>query len=198
MPLSAYHAGQRAASAASLSGTLGDHVAIELLHLPTQTLGSARAGRILVRLKGHPDASIVVPGLWVGAAPARRQARLLMQEGINAVVDLRSECAGADDVWPPEVEVVRVGLEDHGSPTAEELRAAAQATSELMRRGRNVLVHCHAGLERGPTVACATLILQGWSLNDAYQRVVASRPEVLPTDGQLRALRDLAAGRRGR
>jgi protein-tyrosine phosphatase len=188
----AYHADQPAARTDSLSGTLGDHVAIEVLHLPTQTPGSEGAGPVPVRLRAHPDVGLVVPGLWVGAAPGRRQALLLAREGINAVVDLRSERAKADDVWPPEVELVHVGLEDHGSPTAEELRAAAQAVSALMHRGRNVLVHCRAGLERGPTVACATLILQGWPLNNAYRRVVESRPQALPTDGQLAALQTLA------
>jgi protein-tyrosine phosphatase len=129
----------------------------------------------------------------VGAAPGRRQARLLVGDGIDAVVDLRREQVRANDVWPPGVEVARVGLEDHGSPTAAELRAAANATSGLMRRGRTVLVHCRAGVERSPTVACAALVLHGWSLHDAYTRVLRSRPRASPTDGQLAALRELAA-----
>jgi protein-tyrosine phosphatase len=152
----------------------------------------AALGLVAVMVRTHVDAAPVVPGLWVGAAPDRRQARRLVRDGINAVVDLRSERNESDEVWPPEVEVVRVGLQDHGSPTVDELRAAAQAVSELMRRGREVFLHCHAGLERGPTVACATLILQGWPLNNAYRQVVESRPRALPTDGQLAALRELA------
>jgi protein-tyrosine phosphatase len=139
------------------------------------------------------DAVRVVPGLWLGAAPDRRQAQALTRDGIDAVVDLRTEVSETDEQWPPGVEVVRVGLEDHGSPTLEELRLAAQTTSDLMRRGREVLVHCHAGLERSPTVACATLILQGWPLNDAFRRVTEVRPRARPTDGQVAALRRLAA-----
>ena len=140
----------------------------------------------------HVDAAPVVPGLWVGAAPDLRQARRLVRDGVNAVVDLRSEGNVSENVWPSEVEVMRVGLQDHGSPTVDELRAAAQAVSGLMRRGREVLVHCHAGIERGPSVACATLVLQGWPLDEAFRRVTASRPRALPTDGQLAALRELA------
>jgi len=140
--------------------------------------------------RGRVDAARVVPGLWVGAAPSHRQAQQLVREGIDAVVDLRIE--GAEKVWPPGVELIRVGLQDHGSPTVDELRAAAQAVSDLMRRGREVLVHCHAGLERGPSVACAALVLQGWPLNEAFRRVAASRPRALPTEGQLAALRGLA------
>jgi len=138
------------------------------------------------------DAAPVVPGLWVGAAPDRRGARRLVRDGIDAVVDLRIERNESDEVWPSGVEVVRVGLQDHGSPTVDELRAAAQAVSGLMRHGHEVFLHCHAGLERSPTVACATLLLQGWPLKEAFRRVTESRPRALPTEGQLAALRALA------
>ncbi len=138
------------------------------------------------------DAAEVVPGLWVGAAPDRRQARQLAKEGIDAVVDLRREGGEPESAWPDGVDVTLVGLDDHGSPTTEELGAAAQTVVELMRRGRRVLVHCRAGLERAPTVACATLVLQKWPLDQAYRRIVESRPEARPTEGQLAALRALA------
>jgi protein-tyrosine phosphatase len=153
---------------------------------------TADLGLVALMVGTHVDAAPVVPGLWVGAAPDRRQARRLVRDGIDAVVDLRSERNESDKVWPSGVEVVRVGLQDHGSPTIDELRAAAQTVSELMRRGREVFLHCHAGLERSPTVACATLLLQGWPLPEAFRRVMESRPRALPTEGQLAALRALA------
>ena len=56
-----------------------------------------------------------------------------------------------------------------------------------------VLVHCHAGVERTPMVVCAALLVMGWTLTDAYQRVVEVRPESAPTDGQLATLRAFAA-----
>jgi protein-tyrosine phosphatase len=65
--------------------------------------------------------------------------------------------------------------------------------SSLVKQGHEVLVHCHAGVERTPTVVCAALVMMGWSLTDAYQRVVEVRPEAAPTDGQLSTLRALAA-----
>jgi protein-tyrosine phosphatase len=153
---------------------------------------TADLGVVPLMVGTHVDADSVVPGLWVGAAPDRRQARRLVRDGIDAVVDLRSERSELGDVWPPQVEVVRVGLQDHGSPTVDELREAAQAVSGLMRRGREVFLHCHAGFERSPTVACATLLLQGWPLPEAFRRVMESRPRALPTEGQLAALRLLA------
>jgi protein-tyrosine phosphatase len=95
--------------------------------------------------------------------------------------------------WPPQVLVRHIPLEDHGTPTIEELRDAAVTVSSLVREGHDVLVHCHAGVERTPMVVCAALVMMGWSLTDAYQRVVEVRPEAAPTDGQLATLRAFAA-----
>ena len=42
-------------------------------------------------------------------------------------------------------------------------------------------------------VVCAALVMMGWSLTDAYQRVLEVQPEAAPTDGQLGILRVFAA-----
>lgn len=138
------------------------------------------------------DAVEIVPGLWLGSAPSSRQARDLSKRGIDAVVDLRAERDPDAVVWPPEVDVNFAQLHDHGTPSVRQLEDAAATVAGLMGQGHTVLVHCHAGLERAPTVACAALVLQGWSLEAAYQRVIETRPRALPTDGQLAALRMLA------
>jgi protein-tyrosine phosphatase len=109
------------------------------------------------------------------------------------VVDLRAERdPGRATAWPDGVAVLVVPLEDHGAPSADELHFAGSIVAGLMGDGGTVLVHCHAGVERAPTVACAALVLQGWPLEEAYQRVVQARPSALPTDGQLAALTALA------
>ena len=139
------------------------------------------------------DADEIVPGLWVGSAPSSVQVAALVSAGIDAVVDLRAEDDAVRRAWPDYVAVQIAPLVDHGTPSVDALRAAANAVSELMGDGRTVLVHCHAGVERAPTVACAALILQGWSLEDAYRRVTERRSVAAPTDGQLASLRALLA-----
>jgi hypothetical protein len=42
-------------------------------------------------------------------------------------------------------------------------------------------------------VVCAALVMLGWSLPDAYQRVLEVRPEAAPTDAQLAVLRAVSA-----
>jgi len=90
------------------------------------------------------------------------------------------------------VSVCHLPLADHGSPSLARLREVAEKVVELIRQGHEVLVHCRAGQERAPTVACAVLVLQGWTLSDAFRRVAEVRPMALPTSGQLEALRQLA------
>lgn len=137
------------------------------------------------------DAVEVVAGLWIGAAPTARQAQWLRERGIDAVIDLRAERNPDETVWPLGFRVITAELRDHGTPSAQELEAVATTVRDLMAEGRTVFVHCRAGLERSPTVACAALMLQGWTLSVAYHRVVGTRKHALPTDGQLAALHEL-------
>lgn len=138
------------------------------------------------------DADEILPGLWVGSAPSSVQVAGLVSAGLDAVVDLRAEDSSVRRHWPDGVDVRVIPLRDHGTPSLDELRAAATTVSDLMGDGRTVLVHCHAGVERAPTVACAALLLQGWTLEDAYRRVTDCRSAAAPTDGQLATLRSLA------
>lgn len=142
------------------------------------------------------DADEIVPGLWVGSAPSSVQVAALVSAGLDAVVDLRAEGDSVRRQWPDFVAVHAIPLRDHGTPSLDELRAAATTVTGLVGEGRTVLVHCHAGVERAPTIACAALLLQGWSLEDAYRRVIERRPAAAPTDGQLASLRSLAASAR--
>lgn len=154
---------------------------------------SAVLTRMQSVFRQRADADEIVPGLWVGSAPSSVQVSALVSIGIEAVVDLRAEEDAVRRAWPEYIAVYLEPLRDHGTPSIAELRRAAVAVSELTGAGRIVLVHCHAGVERAPTVACAALVLQGWTLEDAYRRVTESRPIAAPTDGQLASVRALAA-----
>jgi protein-tyrosine phosphatase len=140
----------------------------------------------------RPPSVRVIPGLSMGSATSVRVGARLARDGIDCVVDLREERSEVAK-WPAEIFVRHVPLEDHGTPSLEELRDAAVTVSSLVKQGHDVLVHCYAGVERTPMVVCAALLMMGWSLTEAYQRVLEVRPESAPTDGQLGVLRALAA-----
>jgi atypical dual specificity phosphatase len=128
----------------------------------------------------------------MGSAASIRHPDRLARDGIDCVVDLREEGANLVD-WPPQILNRHIPLMDHGTPTLEALEGAAAAVADLVKQGHEVLVHCFAGVERTPMVVCAALVTMGWSLTDAYQRVLEVRPEAAPTDGQLAVLRALSS-----
>src|SRR6202162_6311263 len=99
----------------------------------------------------RPDAVRVIPGLWMGSAASIRNGSRLARHGIDCVVDLREEGANVGE-WAPHILITHIPRVDHGTPTSEELRDAAAKVSDLVKQGYEVLVHCHAGVERTPTV----------------------------------------------
>jgi protein-tyrosine phosphatase len=143
--------------------------------------------------RARPDAVEVIPGLLVGSAPSRRQVPTLVAEGVTTVIDLRSPREPHGVHWPEGIVYARIPFEDHGSPSADDLEEAGRTVAALMRQGDTVLVHCHAGLERSPTVACAALVISGWSLAEAYRRVTERRRDAAPTAGQMATLEELAS-----
>lgn len=143
-------------------------------------------------LIGRPDAVEVIPGLMVGSRPSRLQIRRLVAGGVTVVVDLRTDTEGVEVRWPETIIRAQFQLQDHAAPAVEALEEAGRMVADFIRQGEVVLVHCHAGLERAPTVACATLLCMGWSLGDAYRRVLERRRDAAPTGGQLAALGELA------
>lgn len=167
------------------------HAGLTLTGVVTTVLTRAVQGVFRQRA----DADEIVPGLWVGSAPSSVQVAALVSAGIDAVVDLRAEDDAVRREWPDYITVAVVPLRDHGTPSLDVLGAAATAVSDLMGAGRTVLVHCHAGVERAPTVACAALVQQGWSLEDAYRRVTERRSVAAPTDGQLASLSLVSAAK---
>lgn len=136
-----------------------------------------------------PDATEIVPRLWVGAAPdnldssvSRRQVDYLAtRASLGLVIDCRW---GADDrdLWAhrPEVEYVMLGVEDSGVPLPTEFFTTGV---ELVLEHRtvaqsSVLVHCESGAHRSPALALAVLLVDGVDLDVAVRQLTAARPAV--------------------
>jgi hypothetical protein len=143
----------------------------------------------------RPQAYVVqvVPGLRIGSLTSARQARRLMAEGINCVVDVRPEGDTALR-WPEGVLFTRVPMGGERLPTVSQLLEAASFVVSLMSVGNEVLVHCRDGLDRAPVVACAALILQGSSVAEARQRIAACRGDAALREDQVPLLREIEAG----
>jgi protein-tyrosine phosphatase len=56
--------------------------------------------------------------------------------------------------------------------------------------GGRAFLHCEHGVGRGPLMACAVLVAQGYTAPEALRIVRAARWQALPNDRQLAALLD--------
>lgn len=140
-----------------------------------------------------PDFDWVSEGIAVGARFEPDAVPLLVEAGVNGVVDLREE--DQDDRHL----LARHGIDFLHLPTPD----AQPATREMLRRGvafvkghvsagRKVLVHCHHGIGRSALLAGCVLVSEGVDPASALQRLRLRRPRVTLSESQCRALLDWA------
>jgi protein-tyrosine phosphatase len=95
--------------------------------------------------------------LWIGTAADARDARLLSDAEIAAVVDLAlSESAV---LAPRELAYLRFPLVDGAGNPRWLVLAAIRAVAEFVRAGVPTLVACGAGMSRSPCIVAAALAM---------------------------------------
>ena len=132
------------------------------------------------------NASRVTEHLWVGGdlettnpVLALKQLDELHASGLTDIVDLRLEWddAGWVTVAKPHLRYHWLGVDDAGQrmpdkwfDTGTELIRAALAD------GGKALVHCHMGINRGPSMGFAAMLTLGWDPIEALDRIRKARP----------------------
>ena len=84
-----------------------------------------------------------------------------------------------------EIQFLSFPILDHGIPdSTDDAIAFARRLGSLLETGKIVVIHCFAGIGRSGLMAAATMILAGFTTEDAILRVTAARgcmsPETLP------------------
>ncbi|MCY7396564.1 MAG: dual specificity protein phosphatase family protein [Nocardioides sp.] len=133
------------------------------------------------------NASYVTPRLLVGGdldvqdrAVASNQLLELLEAGVTHVVDCRLE---ADDTamvaeLAPELHYRWAGIDDAGQrvPSTWFDDAVGHVLEALADPEAVVLMHCHMGINRGPSLGYAVLLAQGWDPVDALAAIRDARP----------------------
>ena len=126
------------------------------------------------------DALIVTGDLAPDPDTARRQLAEWVAVGVTDIVDVRDEWSDEPFVaeHAPEISYHWFGTDDNGGS-----RRAAWFDGVLAAVGDTaldptavVLVHCHMGVNRGPSMALRLLLHQGWDAVDALTAIRAARP----------------------
>jgi len=111
---------------------------------------------------------------------AAAQLEIWRAAGITDIVDVREEWSDEELVAEiaPEIRYHHLGTHDNGgtqSPRwfAEGLEALHTALADPYAK---ILVHCHMGINRGPSMGFAFLVDQGWRPVEALAAIRAARP----------------------
>jgi dual specificity phosphatase 3 len=102
------------------------------------------------------------------------------QLGITHVVDTRFERTDEDFVaqHAPEIHYMHLGVDDAGQrmPNRWFDQGTTFVAGALAQPDAKVLVHCHMGINRGPSLTYAALLDAGWDPIDAITVIRAARP----------------------
>lgn len=101
----------------------------------------------------------------------------LREQGIEAVVDLRSEhCDNVKLIEELCIQFLHVEIDDRYSPTPEQLEEIFHFVDPLLDSHKKVLIHCQNGCGRAPLVAAALLAKRGMAVADAVSLVEDKNP----------------------
>lgn len=135
----------------------------------------------------EPDINQITENLWVGGELDRTdhdrallQMNVIAALGIDAIVDCRIE--HDDSLWVtesyPQVDYLSIGVEDAGYRMPDDwFDEGTDYSIDQMQTGHIVLVHCQAGINRGPSMAFAIMLAKGADTVEALDAVHNARPD---------------------
>jgi len=120
----------------------------------------------------HANISQVTSQLWIGGDLEVRRPTLAAAQlnelddiGITDIVDVRLEWD--DEEWvtaaKPHLSYHWLGIDDAGQRMPDEwFDSGTELIQAALLGGGKVLVHCHMGINRGPSMGLAVMLALGW------------------------------------
>lgn len=137
------------------------------------------------------DVTRIDEQLLVGGGVSRAGYARLRAMGITHVIDVRAErCDDAEALAAVGIELLHLPTPDRSALSIEALfQGVNWALSRLGNGARaSVFCHCEHGVGRGPLMAAAILVAQGWEVAAAYRLVRRARWQVRLNDRQIEGL----------
>jgi len=113
-------------------------------------------------------------------APKRAQLDDWVAAGVTHIVDVRGEASDEGFVaeWAPGIHYTWLGTHDHGGAQDPEWFTAGVTAIRraLSQPHAKVVVHCHMGVNRAPSMAFAALLDHGYDPVRALDAIRSARP----------------------
>lgn len=111
---------------------------------------------------------------------AFEQLKRWESEGITDVFDMRGEADDTEFIHSNSDQITShwFGVDDNGTTRSNAwFEAFVERAYEILQEpGRKILVHCHMGVNRGPSALYAIMIATGWDHLEALRRIRDVRP----------------------
>ncbi len=125
------------------------------------------------------DASQILDGLWIGNVYSSQDQHFLRENNISVIINCTVDVPNLYN----HIKYYRVSLNDSGKKkdidkmTKYLPKVVPFLHQEYFKNKKNVLVHCHAGVQRSATVVCAYLTKStGANLSDVMKFIIKKRP----------------------
>lgn len=137
----------------------------------------------------------VRPKLYLGNASDARNADTLRAVGVDIVLNVAIDL---NPVEVPGITYANHGLIDGPGNTTEAFESAVLFLNSVVSEGKTVLVHCHVGMSRSPTVVAKHLSMkESREFDDCVEELKSIRPIVNPDINLIDLAKStLASGRR--
>lgn len=147
----------------------------------TSTLTPSKDPLLWHRKACHVTPQLVLCGdLHEDNALALEQLNTWVAEGITDILDVREEASDESFVaiHAPDVNYIWLGTHDDGGRQDDGWFAhgVAAVRKVFADPDRRVVVHCHMGINRAPSMAFAILLAQGWDPVEALDAIRTARP----------------------
>ena len=130
---------------------------------------------------------LIVPHLYLGNLDATNDAKFVSNmDAVVTVMETRPQLPeGVSSLYLPAQDVEQFDLSQY-------FQLAYNVINYYVKRKKNVLVHCRAGISRSVTIVCYYLMQhEGLTMEEALEKVREQRWEANPNRGFIRQLKQI-------